>query len=221
MKIIHLKNDEIIIEKKEVLRYTSYKSDNVDYETDKKIEQNIIKVKNDLSLKSTYNVFDLENDLEISFAGVTFNSKNLMKNLKGCDKVIIFAATLGIKIDMEIKKLSKINISDSFIFNACATAAIENYCDQIQSYLKEIFLNEGYFLRPRFSPGYGDFSIEHQKDFASLLNTPKIIGLTLTDSLILIPTKSVTAIIGLSKNDLKCDKLGCENCNKIDCNFRR
>ena len=80
---------------------------------------------------------------------------------------------------------------------------------------------EGLYARPRFSPGYGDFSLEHQKEITSILNTPKTIGLTVTDTLILAPAKSVTAIIGFSTTKQYCHKHGCEVCKKIDCEFRR
>ena len=77
------------------------------------------------------------------------------------------------------------------------------------------------YLRPRFSPGYGDFSILYQKDVLRMLDAPKKIGLTMTDGYMLTPTKSVTAIIGISNTKEPCHRKGCEECDKSDCVYRR
>ena len=74
--------------------------------------------------------------------------------------------------------------------------------------------SEGWYLRPRFSPGYGDFSLNHQTEIISVLQCPKKIGLTLTDSLLMAPAKSVTAVIGLSRIKQPCHRHGCEVCEK-------
>ena len=78
----------------------------------------------------------------------------------------------------------------------------------------------GLKLRPRFSPGYGDFSIAHQRDITRELDTARRLGLTVTESLMLAPMKSVTAVIGLSETG-GCTGGGCEACAKTDCDFRR
>ena len=82
-------------------------------------------------------------------------------------------------------------------------------------------LDAGLYLRPRFSPGYGDFSILHQKELLQMLEAPKKIGLTLTEGYMLTPTKSVTALLGMSKDAKECDIKGCEACTKEDCIYRR
>jgi len=115
-----------------------------------------------------------------------------------------------------INKYSKIEPSRAIVLDSVATAMIEEFCD----YVNDI-LGENRSLRPRFSCGYGDFDIKHQKDIINILDASKYVGITLTDSLLMLPTKSVTAVMGISKNDNKCIVSGCENCNKINCEFRR
>jgi len=80
---------------------------------------------------------------------------------------------------------------------------------------------EGWYLRPRFSPGYGDFDIRHQEKLLALLQADKKIGLTMTKSCMLTPTKSVTALIGISREQIPCHRQGCEVCEKADCLYRR
>ena len=80
---------------------------------------------------------------------------------------------------------------------------------------------EHLYLRPRFSPGYGDFDICYQEPIVRMLNCAKTIGLTLTDSFMMTPTKSVTAVIGISTQKERCPISGCEVCTKKDCEYRR
>ncbi len=81
--------------------------------------------------------------------------------------------------------------------------------------------SQGYDLRPRFSPGYGDFSIEHQGEILRMLDSAKKIGLSMTGGNMLAPTKSVTAVIGLGREAATCPPGGCEGCGKADCIYRR
>ena len=87
-------------------------------------------------------------------------------------------------------------------------------------YIEAAIIVWGLKLRPRFSPGYGDFSIAHQRDITRELDTARRLGLTVTESLMLAPMKSVTAVIGLSETG-GCTGGGCEACAKTDCDFRR
>ena len=103
---------------------------------------------------------------------------------------------------------------------AAAAAFIEDYCDEVNDALRDEAAAQGMKLRPRFSPGYGDFSIEHQRDIARELDTARRLGLTVTESLMLAPMKSVTAVIGVSRRE-GCTASGCAACGKTDCEFRR
>ena len=133
--------------------------------------------------------------------------------MEGCKEIVVLAATLGSEADRLIKKYSVTDMSKAVVMQACAAAKLEEFCDNIQKRL-------GY-MRPRFSPGYGDFPLEYQKLILQLLEAPKKIGLSMTEASMLVPTKSVTAIIGIHNIDENCQKSGCEICNKMDCAFRR
>ena len=104
---------------------------------------------------------------------------------------------------------------------ACATTVLEEYLDDWQGKMEEEMAKEGLYLRPRFSPGYGDFSIGHQEEILRMLDAAKTIGLTMTAGGMLTPMKSVTAVIGLSRIKAPCHIKGCEACEKTDCVYRR
>ena len=115
-----------------------------------------------------------------------------MKNLEKSDTVYVFAVTLGLAVDRLIKKKAALSAADGFVYNAVASALAEAACD-----LAESEITGDVDCRPRFSPGYADFSLSHQRELLAMLDAEHRIGIALTDSLLMIPTKSITAVIGV------------------------
>ncbi len=148
-------------------------------------------------------------------------SRNLSRNLLGCRQAAVMAATLGIGTDRMINRMFHLDAAKATVMQAAAAAMIEAWCDVCQETIRQEAARRGLFLRPRFSPGYGDFPLKSQKAILQGLQAQKKIGLTVTDSLMMIPVKSVTAVIGLSEENSFCHKNGCEVCPKDDCAYRR
>lgn len=212
------------VDKKEILRYLGYKkTQNPEEIILSLIDSCIEELKNTVSMKSTYSIFDLSVKEYSVQIGDTFiiESKNLSKNLQECEKIVLFAATLGSQPDLLMKRYTFTDMTRVAVLQATAAAIIEEYCDECQRKIEEEQEKNKLYLRPRFSPGYGDFDIKHQQQMISILDCPRKIGLTLTDSFILAPSKSVTAVIGLSRKKKDCHIKGCEVCNQLDCAFRR
>ena len=128
---------------------------------------------------------------------IVTDSESLRKNLAGCDRAVIFAATAGVGVDKLIGKYSKLSPSKAVAVSAIGSAVIEGLCDKFCSDLAEEYGKIGKCIKPRFSPGYGGFALSAQKEIAVLLDTQKRIGLYFTDSLMMIPEKSVTAVVGI------------------------
>lgn len=211
------------ISQKEVFRYLGYQNNVADKTTQNIAIECTTELLNCCRMNYTYKTFccAVENGKVIIDNRIIIESKNLSKNLADCKEVILFAATLGTQADRLIKKYSFLEISKAVVMQAAAAAVIEEYCDQCQKKIETELEKENLFLRPRFSPGYGDFDLKYQKDMIALLDCPRKIGLTLTDSLLLAPSKSVTAIMGITTTNRHCHIKGCEVCTKINCNFRR
>lgn len=172
-----------------------------------------------------YSVFEItrpgaDDTLDLSFA--TVKSRDLSRNLAQCGHCILFAATIGPKVDMLIMKASRLDPLKGCILQAVGAMLIESYCDLLNEQLRKDFEAAGYRLRPRFSPGYGDFSLTHQTDIFRSIRADKTIGLTLMDSGIMAPSKSVTAVIGVYQpaDNTDADYLPscrlCGTCNKCD-----
>ena len=160
--------------------------------------------------KSVFEIFPLElglggekaasSDAEsnrISFADVSFESVDLTRNLQGCSQVALFAATLGPQVDALIRRYEKIDTVRAAILQSTGAMYAEVLVNQLNDEIKKIAAASGKKCKPRYSPGYGDVSLEIQKEFFRLLPCTKI-GLTLMDTLIMSPEKSVTAFVGIT-----------------------
>lgn len=184
---------------KEAIRYLGYGKTIVDNHTIQMIEEcfhvlELIAVP--VNVWSEYAVC-FEEDNKIQIGPLHVQSKDLYRNLNGCQKAVVFSATLGIEVDRQIRRYECVHIAQAVVMQACAAAYLEEYCDRIQeNIVNQINIKQSH-LKPRFSPGYGDFSIKHQKDILRILDTAKKIGLTMTEAYMLTPTKSITAIIGV------------------------
>ena len=153
--------------------------------------------------QAVYEQFDLsvEYDEEagtgmVSFSDVRIPSKDLARNLRECNKVVIFASTLGAQCDQQIRRAQIKDPVKAAVLQATGAMYIEKCVDLLNEKIRVEFEEQGHKVRPRFSPGYGDVPLEVQKDFFRLLPCQRI-GLTLMDTLIMSPEKSVTAFIGI------------------------
>lgn len=148
-------------------------------------------------------------------SGTRFNSRDLAAHLKGCEEALLLGATLGSRVDAAIRRLALGSVAEGAAAQAVAAALIESYCDEVQAR----FDTGGLAQRPRFSPGYGDWDLAEQRLIFPVLNCAKLIGLTLTEGCMMAPSKSVTAVIGLSE-DVQCVWNKCMTCGNINCPYR-
>ncbi len=140
----------------------------------------------------------IRDDDRLLAGNVKIKSRSLEKALDGCDRAIVFAMTLGAETDRLIASKSTESASVHTL-SAIATAMLEEYadlvCDELGSFLKSQQLH----LLPRFGVGYGDFSLAHQADILDMCEGYKRCGITTTNSLMLVPTKSITGVMGVRK----------------------
>ena len=216
--IVYVKTyKEPLVNRKEILRYAGVAEET--HEVNELLDKCLLEVRDKLTYKVCFCEMPVKRDgetLDLGFLKTT--SKKLLKNLENCDRIILFAATVGIEIDRLISKYSKISPSKALMIDAIGAERIESLCDAFNS---DVSKESEQCTKPRFSPGYGDFSIEHQKDIFRVLDCQKKIGLFLNDSLMMSPSKSVTAIIGIANE--KCELVNgkCNSCEKTDCQFRK
>jgi len=153
----------------------------------------------------------------VQIGALEIKSADLARNLKGCDRVILMAATLGLSVDRLIQQRFLTNSAQAVILQACAAALLEAGCDRWQEGLEGPYPG----TRTRFSPGYGDLSLDLQGAILSAVRAPARIGLNETSSHMLTPTKSITAVLGIAKDQQPIRHNGCRSCPKPDCAFRK
>ena len=147
---------------------------------------------------------------------------SIRKHLAGTECVIFLAATIGKEVEEAVARHFNEGLyAHSVLLDAAATSAVEQACDACEAMLRPQLAKEGFAMRWRFSPGYGDWDIHAQPELLRLSHAD-VIGISLTESLMLCPRKSVTAVIGLIKRGGGSENLpkGCAACPKLDCPSR-
>lgn len=184
------------IDRAETLRYLGYgRKDKPTEEISALLdecEELIIKAQN---LQAVYDIYgiSLGQPLDLGFARV--ESRDLEKNLAGCKKIVLFAATAGMGVDRLIAKYGRLSSARAAVLQAMGAALAEEWCDKLHSSL----ISEYGANKSRFSCGFGDLPLTLQRDVFAALNVTKNIGVTLSDNCFMTPTKSVTAIIGIKQ----------------------
>lgn len=198
MKIVFSAND-IKPQENETYRYLGYKKNiNNNYDVSEQIKEKtkelILEVQKILKPQCVFEFYPID-----FLTNNNIKSQKLNNNLTNCSYVIILAATIGPMVDKLILQYQNKSSSSALIIQAIGAMFIESFVDFLCKDFAQEALKNGYKLKPRFSPGFGDLSLENQKKIFSFLRCSQQIGLTLNDSLVMSPEKSVTAFIGLEK----------------------
>lgn len=160
-----------------------------------------------------------EDGVKADCMSIPMPGEDIKRHLEGCGKAILIAATVSAEADKLIRQAAVTNMARSLAIDCLCSAAVEQVCETAE---EEIFsrINAPYRTW-RFSPGYGDLPISMQREFILALNAQRRIGLTVTESSLLVPSKSVTAIIGISELPIEQKNKGCDMCRlKENCSFR-
>ncbi len=160
------------------------------------IDECIKELKGKLDYRVCFDIFSIGGEDTIEFANIKSNSSTLKAALSQCNKVLIFAATIGLEIDRIIAKYTSSSPSKAVIFQGIGAERIESLCDAFCEGIRAEM--KGFTLKRRVSCGYGDIPLEMQSDIFELLDCPRKIGLTLNKSYLMSPTKSVSAFVGIS-----------------------
>lgn len=137
----------------------------------------------------------------------------IRKHLDGCHEIAVMGVTLGAAVDRLIRSSQIRDMASAVILDCGASVLIEQICDQFEEQMRQEA--KGY-LTGRYSPGYGDLPIETQDALIRVIDGPRKIGLTVNQSHIMIPRKSVTAILGISDHPVKGYLATCQECTLRD-----
>ena len=181
-----------LLNKREILRYAGVRgtAEEVESMLDNCINEMMPSL---LSGKVCWCKIGIEKARKISEIKTMLDSKSLSSHIDACREIVLFAATVGIEIDRAITRYNAISPVKALLGSAIGSERIEALCDTFEDYLR----NTGNEILPRFSPGSADLPLECQRDIFALLDCSRQIGLTLNQRMVMSPSKSVSAIIGI------------------------
>jgi hypothetical protein len=216
---------EVEINREEVLRYLGYKGQDIDQNISKVIDECREEVKKVVTPRVVYSYKDIEQNekgVEVVSTNLVLRGKDIKEHLKNSKQCVLMAVTLGNEIEKRTRLYERTNLTKALILDACATTAVEEVCDKVEGNVKEKASQDGMDITFRYSPGYGDLPLDTQNNFLRALDAQKKIGLMVSESNLLFPRKSVTAIIGIINSGIKKKKKSCKECNNYNnCSFRR
>ncbi len=217
-----MRDFEYSVDKGEVLRYLGHRGQALEPELEAKIDEFSQKCLENAKPRYCFEVFKVEPGPAIG--GVSLRGEDIKKHLEGAEYCAVMAATLGIEVERAMLRLGQRSAVAELIYNSACTALIEAVADRCEGEIRAYAKERGLVTSYRYGPGYGDFPLEQQRDVLGLIEAQTRLGITLTDSMLMLPRKSVSALIGLYPESLGVKRGGtsCERCeNREFCEFRK
>jgi len=213
------------LDEREILRTMGYHGSEIPAELESLIRRCIRQTLDTVQPRAVFRRFPIEKDtggIHISGTDLIFPGTSIQKHLETSDEVWLVAITVGQETDKLIRTALSEMPEEGIILDSCAAAAVEAAADKVQEMLRETVEREGKFITSRFSPGYGDLPLTVQRNFLTVLDTSRKIGLSVTESFLMVPSKSVTAIIGISPTEIQTSQNPCDGCIlRTTCELRK
>ena len=202
------------LNREEILRYLGYKDSGVTERIEQLLNRCEAETLKILQSKYIYRRFP-------GTALVLFGN-DIQEHLKNCNEIFLLGATAGIELDKRIRRYMVTEPDVGVVMDSCGIQAVEQIADLAEKEMEQEVSAEGCHLTWRFSPGYGDLPLETQRELVHVLDTHRKIGVSLTESCLMVPSKSVTAILGISDTKRDVRKNKCNFCNNRErCAFRK
>ena len=166
--------------------------------------------------------FPLAPDGSLAGTSMTPKGNDVRAMLAPCREAVLLAATLGAESERLLLRMQAKDAAQALLLDAVLSAAIEAVLDGQEAALRAELAAQGLYLTDRFSPGYGDMPIAQTREICEVLSAQRAIGLTVSASGVMIPRKSVTAVMGVSAVPVARRPSGCEGCAAREtCALRR
>lgn len=201
------------LDRSEVLRYMGYPGE---------ADAHIVQTAQDAMDRLTEIAQPRYHYVKLPLDALNLPGEDICRHLAGCDSMVLLCATLGAAVDREIRLAERTSMLTALALDAAAGDGIEKICDYAEAEIRALESKHGRFLTGRYSPGYGDLPLTVQPELIRLCDASRRIGLSLTQTNILIPRKSVTAILGASDAPVEGKRRGCAFCPlRGSCPFRK
>lgn len=171
--------------------------------------------------------YDNTNNIIIADQPISLTGASIIRHLKVAEKIAVMAVTIGSQLETEVtRRFEAGDYTLGLLLDAAGTTAVEANADYISTIIEEAASREGYSTLSRFSPGYGDWDITNQPEILALSGGQQI-DINVSSTCMLLPRKSVTAVIGLIPHSTlinkstPCKTIGCQHCNQLNCLARK
>ena len=182
---------------REVLHFLGWRGTPVEDELLEQIRRVMDEVQSEVKPNVITRYFQLDRSYGLKDTVFVPKGKDIQALLADCDGAVVLAATLGVQSERLLLRCQARSAAEALLMDAVLSAAIEAVCDEQEQLLRRKYRLENRYLTDRFSPGYGDMPLEQTKEICAVLQTEKTIGLNVSHSGIMIPRKSVTAVMGI------------------------
>ncbi len=174
--------------------------------------------------RAVYTTWEVEavTDRQVSLKGtpLALVGADIARHLARAEWVTVMAATVGPRVEPAVAEMfAGGEYSRAVVVDAVASEGAEQTAEAVNQIIAGEAKAAGYQTTSRYSPGYGDWDVRIQADLL-LAAGAEAIGISASDSSMLIPRKSVTAVIGWVRGDGPAASTGCFSCNMVNCPYR-
>lgn len=190
------------LRRREIYRYLRLEGHAPDEATSADVERNLKRLHDTVDLRCVASLRPITRTGDVLvFGDFSTESVMLQKNMKTSEYAVIFAMTLGAAVDRLINRLLITSKADAFITDACCTEYLESYANHYCAQMRDEAAEYDLIAHPRFSPGFADFGLEFQWPLIRSLHADKKMHIALTEGNMLVPTKTITALMGLDRRN--------------------
>lgn len=208
------------VNRDEMLRYLGYAGQQFDTELQQRVEQAASQCEQNNAPRCVHVAYPIDRThtepdrVVLTGCDLVLEGSSIGRHLSGACEVVLLACTLGAASELTLRRLSATSPTDAMLYSAAASSLVEAVADESQAAIAQEAAQRGLYVGSRFSPGYGDFPLDIQPAFLGVLDASRRIGLTATRDNLLVPTKSITAVIGLFDTELPPESTctSCESC---------
>ena len=213
------------IDRSEVLRYMGYAGQSMSPELERRIDTGMERCLSIGVPRGVWRIFDVDGDgtkengmpfVRLAGTSLELLGTSMQKHMDGAVAVGVMAVTVGMGVERELRRLSLTDRVGQIVFDAAATTLVERTADACEASIVAAGHERGLFANFRFSPGYGDMPMTTQPVLLQALDAQRQLGITLTDTMLMVPTKSVTAVVGLFETIQPSTHATCAGCPCFD-----
>jgi len=201
---------------REVLHYLGWRGTLVDEATLAGIREMTALALREIQPRTAYIRRRILEDGSLEGTSLTPDGNEMRKMLAPCRDAILLAGTLGAQSERLLLRIQAQDAAKALLMDAVLSAGIEALLDKREEALRAELARQGQYLTDRFSPGYGDMPMAQTREICAVLDAQRRIGLTVSSSGIMIPRKSVVAIMGVGDHPVERRPKGCATCPMRD-----